>query len=67
MLAHYSLIIMCSYIGTPKTIIFPFGTNGKLMVLGVPVLKHFRVCKEWLFYCSTFIHKGHNNPLNTFG
>ena len=21
---------------------FPFGTNGKLMVLGVPILKHFR-------------------------
>ena len=29
--AHYSLIIMCSNIGT----------NGKLMVQGVPVLKHF--------------------------
>ena len=34
---------MCSNIGTPKTINFPFGTNGKLMVLGVPILKHFRV------------------------
>ena len=22
---------------------FPFETNGKLMVLGVPILKHFRV------------------------
>ena len=22
---------------------FPFGTNGKLMVLGVPIFKHFRV------------------------
>ena len=33
---------MCSIIGTPKTINFPFGTNGKLMVLGVPILKHFR-------------------------
>ena len=30
-------------IGTPTTIDFPFGTNGKLMVLGVPILKHFRV------------------------
>ena len=30
-------------IGTPKTINFLFGTNGKLMVLGVPILKHFRV------------------------
>ena len=34
---------MCSNIGTPKTINFPFGTNGKLMVLGVPIHKHFRV------------------------
>ena len=25
------------------TIIFPFGTNGKVVVLGVPILKHFRV------------------------
>ena len=30
--------------GTPKNINFSFGTNGKLMVLGVPILKHFRVC-----------------------
>ena len=29
-------------IGTPKHINFPFGTNGKLMVLGVPILKHLR-------------------------
>ena len=43
--AHNSLIIMCSNIGTPKTFHFPFGTNGKLMVLGVPLLKHFRVVK----------------------
>ena len=34
---------MCSNIGTPKIINFPFGTNGKLMVLGVPIFKHFRV------------------------
>ena len=34
---------MWSYIGTPKNINFPFGTNGKLMVLGVPILQHFRV------------------------
>ena len=42
-LAYYSLIIMCSNSGTPKTINFPFGTNGKFMVLGVPILKHFKV------------------------
>ena len=29
---------MCLNVGTPETINFPFGTNGKLMVLGVPVL-----------------------------
>ena len=34
---------MCSKIGTPKIIYFPFKKNGKLMVLGVPILKHFRV------------------------
>ena len=26
-----------------KSINFPFRTNGKLIVLGVPILKHFRV------------------------
>ena len=31
--AIYSLIIMCSSIGT----------NGKVVVLGVPILEHFRV------------------------
>ena len=40
---------MCSNIGTPKTINFPFGTNGKLMVLGVPILKHFRVYMRFFF------------------
>ena len=35
---------MCSNIGTPNNHHFPFGTNGKLVVLGVPILlKHFRV------------------------
>ena len=33
----------CAYIlGHLKTINFPFGTNGKLTVLGVPNLKHMR-------------------------
>ena len=32
------LSYMCLYVETPKTIIFPFGTNGKSMVLGIPVL-----------------------------
>ena len=34
---------MCSNIGIPEPYNFPFGTNGKLMVLGVPIHKHFRV------------------------
>ena len=34
---------MCLNTGTPKNINFSFETNGKLMALGVPVLKHFRV------------------------
>ena len=44
--ANYSLIIMYSNIGTPKIINFPFGINGKLMVLGVPIFKHFRVLEN---------------------
>ena len=39
-MANYSLIIMCSIIGTPNNHHFPFGTNGKVVVLGVPILKH---------------------------
>ena len=35
--------LICLNIGTPKTINFPFGTNGKLMVLGVPFPKHIMV------------------------
>ena len=34
---------MCSNIGTPNNHHFPFGTNGKVVVLGVPILKHVRV------------------------
>ena len=34
---------MSSNIGTPNNHLFPFGTNGKIVVLGVPILKHFRV------------------------
>ena len=45
---------MCSNIGTPNNHHFPFGTNGKVVVLGVPILKHFRVCTstdkhKWIF------------------
>ena len=31
--------------GTPKIINFPFGTNGKLIFVGVPILKHIMVYK----------------------
>ena len=34
---------MCLNIGTPTNHHFPFGTNEKVVVLGVPKLKHFRV------------------------
>ena len=40
---NYSLIILCSNIGTPKNHHVSFWTFGKVMVLGVPILKHFRV------------------------
>ena len=36
--------------GHLKIINFPFGTNGKLMVLGVPVFKHFRVNLMYLLF-----------------
>ena len=35
--------IMCLNIGTPEIVNFPFGTNGKLLVLGVLVLKRIRM------------------------
>ena len=41
--AHFSLILMCSNIKTSKIINFPFGNIGKIMVLGAPIFKHFRV------------------------
>ena len=34
---------MCLNTGTPKNINFSWETNGKLMALGVPILKYFRV------------------------
>ena len=35
--------MMCLNIGAPNNHHFPFGTNGKVEVLGFPILKHFRV------------------------
>ena len=34
---------MCLNIGTPNNHYFSFETNGKVVVFGVPILKHFRV------------------------
>ena len=51
--AHASQFMMCIHTGPPKTINFPFGTNGKLMVFGVPILKHFRVCIKVLVLCTS--------------
>ena len=44
--ANYILTIFSLNVGTPTTINFPFGTNEKLMVLSVPILKHFRVIMD---------------------
>ena len=35
--------IMCLSIGTPKSINFPFVTNGKLMIFAVLLYKHMTV------------------------
>ena len=40
---HITALLKCAQILEHlKTINIPFGTNGKSMVLGVPILKHFR-------------------------
>ena len=38
--AHYSYAVISLNFGTPKMINFPFGTNGKLINLGIPIHKH---------------------------
>ena len=58
-LGRLQLIIMFFNTGAPKTINGPFGTNGKLMILGVPKLEHFRVNPLYCFSChteTTFMH-----------
>ena len=47
---------MCLNIGTPKNINFPFGTNGKSMVLGISVLKHITVYRDSWGYFFLFLH-----------
>ena len=55
--AHSSLIIMCSNVGTPKIINFPFGANGKLMFLDVPIFKHFKVPAFSNLRCTCLLSK----------
>ena len=45
---------MCSNIGTLNNHHFPFGTNGEVVVLGVPILKHFRVFSILAISCLLF-------------
>ena len=43
-LGHITAHLQCAKnIRTPNNHHFPFATNGKIVVLGVPILKHFRV------------------------
>ena len=40
---------------------FPFGTNGKLIILGVPILKHITVYSRYhveCFYLACYLQKG---------
>ena len=41
---------MCLNIGTPNNHHFPFGTNEKVVVLGVPILRHFRVYMVFIWF-----------------
>ena len=44
------IIIKCLNIGTPKNHHSSLRTNGKVVVLGVPILKHIRVAIVHLFF-----------------
>ena len=46
---------MCLNTGTPKNINFSFETNGKLIILGVPILKHFRVTLLCSLICNVIL------------
>ena len=41
--AHYNEAGIYLNLGHLKIMNFPFGTNGKFIILGVPILKHIRV------------------------
>ena len=53
--------LMCLNIGTSETTDFPFGTHGKLSVLGVPTLKHFRGSTVLMVYGYPF--RGSNSTI----
>ena len=46
---------MCSNIGTPNNHHFPFGTNGKVVVIGVPILKHFMVILSLIGFLNNLL------------
>ena len=52
---------MCLNTGTLKTINFPFGTNEKLIVISVLILKNFRVYKE-----NIYLGKGVNTIISLY-
>ena len=52
---------MCLNFGHLKIINFPFGTNGKLIVLGVPILKHITVLLD-----RTDLFRFEEGPLQTW-
>ena len=48
---------MCLNIGTLNNQHIPFGTNEKVVVLGVPKLKHFRVYGTLGIVLGVWIHR----------
>ena len=59
---NYSEVLMY---GTPKTINFPFVSNGKLTVLDVPIFK--QIINEALIYLNFGTSKILNFPFGTNG
>ena len=56
--ANYNLIMVSLNIGTPDNYHFSFETNRKVVALGVPILKHFRVslgCPNILALVALFV------------
>ena len=46
--------LICLNIGTPKTTNITFGTNGRVIVICVAMLKHIRLCLQIMF-CNLFV------------